>query len=69
MAKFSFFREKMLASKFTVPSSVVSHNAAALLLQCSLEGRCLVAFKKLKLTSFRSKHIYLLSLKQNNVTK
>lgn len=44
MAKFSFFRGKMLASKFTVPSSV-SRNAAALLLQYNLEGRYLVAFK------------------------
>lgn len=49
--KVFFFRGKMLASKFTVPSSV-SRNAAALLLQYNLEGRYLVAFKKLKLTSF-----------------
>jgi len=52
MAKFLILRGKTLASKFTVPSSVASCNVAALLLQYSLEGRYLVAFKKLKLTSF-----------------
>lgn len=52
MANFLFLRGKMLASQFTVPSSVASHSAAALLLQYSLEGRYPVAFKKLKLTSF-----------------
>lgn len=44
----------MLASEFTVPPSAASAsgNTAALLLQYSLGGRYLVAFKKIEITKF-----------------
>lgn len=44
----------MLASEFTVPPSAASAsgNTAALLLQYSLGGRYLVAFKKIEISKF-----------------